>query len=388
MPSPFDDISPEQLRHADSFKWTRYPADVLPLWVADMDFPIAPSIAKALQDRLARPIGYQAIRTDPDLLDLLRDKLHRDGVPELPAKGAITLVSGVVQGLYASVFGLTEPGDEVLTFVPIYPPFFGAITDHGRVAKHLPLVRGAERWEMDFEALERAVTPKSKLLMLCHPHNPTGRVWTREELSTLADFANRHNLFVVSDELHADLTLDGPFVPFSAVADEALRARTITLTGPCKAYNTAGLGIGAMVTHDVELMKRIRKATAGLLGHSGTMPITMWRAALQDDGAWLASALEYLRGNRAFLAQFVRERLPFVDHVPPEATYLAWLDFRKHARADEIDQLTLKEAKVALGDGPMFGQAYRGSVRINFATSRAILTEALERIASVTAPAA
>lgn len=383
MPSPFDDITPESLRHPDSFKWTHYGPDVLPLWVADMDFPIAPSIAKALSERLTRGIGYQSIRTDPDLLDVLREKLQRDGTPELPTKGAITLVNGVVQGLYASVFGLTEPGDEVLTFVPIYPPFFGAITDHGRVAKHLPLVRGTQRWEIDFDAMERAITPKSKLLMLCHPHNPTGRVWTRDELSKLADFASRHNLHVVSDELHADLTFDGPFVPFSAVAEEALRARTITLTGPCKAYNTAGLGIGAMVAHDVDLMKRIRKSTAGLLGHSGTMPITMWRAALQDDGAWLASVLDYLRGNREFLASFVRERLPMVDHVPPEATYLAWLDFRKHPRASELYTLLLKDAKVALGDGPMFGEGYRGFVRLNFATSRAILTEALERIAGV-----
>jgi len=383
MHAPFDDLSDNLLRHPDSFKWTYHADDILPLWVADMDFPIAPSIHAALHARLDLGIGYQSIKTDLD--ELLRQKLHRLGMPELPAKGAISFLTGVVPGLYATVVALTQPGEEVLTFTPIYPPFLASITDHGRVAKQSPLVQGAQDWEIDFTSLDAAVTPTTRLLMLCHPHNPTGRVWSRDELSQLVDFANRHQLFVVSDELHADLTLDGPFIPFTAVADEHLRMRTVTLTGPCKAYNTAGLGIVAMISHNRELITRIKKAGAGLLGHAGTMSITMWRAALNDDGVWLASVLDYLRANRTLLEAFVRERLPLVDFIPPQATYLAWLDFRRHPRAGDIHQHLLKDAKVGLNDGPQFGEGYQGFVRINFATSRAILTEALERIACTVA---
>ncbi len=383
MDSPFDNVSADWQRHPDSLKWTRFPSDVLPLWVADMDFPLAPSVLSALQARLERPVGYQSIKND--LAELLQQKLYRIGIPELPKKGAISFLTGVVPGLYAAVVALTQPGEEVLTFTPIYPPFLSAITDHGRVIKHLPLISPGEgkQWAIDFDSLDAAVAPGTRLLMLCQPHNPTGRVWSREELTRLAEFANRHRLWVVSDELHADLTLDGPFIPFAAAADEALRQRTITLTGPCKAYNTAGIGIGAMISHNVELITQLKKAGAGLLGHAGTMSIAMWRAALNDDGAWLESVLSYLRSNRDFLATFVRERLPAVDFAPPQATYLAWLDFRRHARAADIDKLLLNEAKVGVVDGPAFGPGYQGLARLNFATSRTILTEALERIARV-----
>lgn len=381
-PNPLE-LDVESLRHPDSIKWTYHPPDVLPLWVADMDFAIAPSIAKALTDRLTRGIGYHHVEGDPQLKPLLRAKVEVMGLVDLPAERWVHFVSGVVQGLYASVLALAEPGDEVITMTPIYPPFLSAITDHGRVARHVRLAESPDGWQIDFAAMSAAITPKTRLLMLCHPHNPTGRLWTRDELSQLADFAEQHDLYVVSDELHADLTLDGQFIPFAAIASPTLRQRTLTLTGPCKTYNTAGLGIGAIISHSPDLIKRVTKAIHGVAGHPTAMSVAMWRAALLDDGQWLTSILQLLRARRAQLTDFVRARLPKVRYVPPQATYLAWLDYRAHPRSADIQKYLMDEAKVALIPGPAFGPGYEGFVRLNFATSEAILTEALERLARV-----
>ncbi len=367
------------LRHIDSAKWNCYGPDVLPLWIADMDFAIAPSIRAALMERLASPIGYHTFDQSP-LRKLLHAKFERMGIEQLPEMN-ITFTNGVVQGLYAAVAALSGPGDDVMTMTPIYPPFLSAINDQRRNPRHVPLVQGEQKWEIDFPAMESMVTPGTRLLMLCHPHNPTGRVWTREELAKLSEFADRHRLWVVSDELHADLTLDGPFIPLAAVASDSLRQRLITLTGPCKTYNTAGLSIGAMFSHNAQLLSRVKKTFIGIGGHPTTLSFAMWLAALRDDGAWLSHVLETLRGNREFLRSWVESQSSVRCH-PPEATYLAWLDFRSHAKAGEIQKHLLEHAKVALNSGPDFGPGNEGFVRLNFATSKVILTEALKRISA------
>jgi cystathionine beta-lyase len=286
-----------------------------------------------------------------------------------------------VPGLFAAVVSLTEPGDDVITMTPIYPPFLSAINDHGRNLRAAKLVCTSTGWEIDWDALEAAVTPKTKLLLFCHPHNPTGRVWTETELRRVADFCERHKLIIASDELHADLTLEGKFIPFVQVAGEELKQRTITLIGPCKAYNTAGLGIGAMVSHNPKLLLRIRRGIAGISAWATALSVTMWQAALEDDGVWLKAVIKYLQDNRNFVAAFVRDRLPGVVHFPPQATYLSWFDYRTHPRAADIQQYLLENAKVALNDGAFFGAGFQGFVRLNFATGRTILTDALERLA-------
>ncbi|HEY1685281.1 MAG TPA: PatB family C-S lyase [Tepidisphaeraceae bacterium] len=367
------------LRHPDSFKWTRYPADVLPLWVADMDFAIAPSIKQALVDRLNSPIGYHA---SPDALsELLHQKLQKMGISGIPTAG-ISFINGVVQGLYAAVAGITSPGDSVLTMTPIYPPFLSAITDQGREAHLVPLKQSENSWLIDWSAMEAAVTPTTRLLMLCHPHNPTGRAWARAELEQIANFARKHNLVILSDELHADLTLDGPFVPFAAAADREMQMRTVTLTGPCKTYNTAGLSIGAMFSHNLDLLSKMKRAIYGIGSHPATLSFTMWHAALRDDGQWLAQVLNQLRDNRETLRKFISERLPIVRFSPPQATYLAWLDCRNSAQAGDIQKYLLENAKVALNPGTDFGPGNEGFARLNFATSPVILNEALESIAT------
>lgn len=373
-----------RLRHRDSYKWTKYPEDVLPLWVADMDYPPPPAVVAALHARLEHGLGYHQLAGDPDLTRLLRAQLHGQGVPELPI-GGLKFLPGVVPGLYAAVLGLTSPGDEVLTFTPIYPPFVSSIVDHGRRVVGVPLLFSAGHYELDWAALEAAVTPATRLLMLCHPHNPTGRVWTEAELRGLADFALRHRLWVVSDELHAQLSFQGPHRPLVSL-DPRLSERTLTLTGPCKTYNTAGLGIGAAFSHSLPLLERFRAASVGVMGHPSALSVTMWRAALGDDGAWLAAVLAQLKTNRDTLSAWVARELPWAGYSPPEATYLALLDLRAHPRAAEMQTYLLEEARVALNDGPTFGvparpQEYQGYVRLNFATTPDVLDEALARLA-------
>jgi cysteine-S-conjugate beta-lyase len=372
-------LTPEALRHPDSSKWQKYPEEVLPLWVADMDFAVAPAILEALRERLNAGLGYFQLQDqEPQVAALLRAKLSTQGIEELPIGGIRTL-PGVVPGLYASVLGLTSVGDEVITLTPIYPPFLASISSQGRVVRSADMTHTPAGWNIDWNALEAAVSPATRLLMLCHPHNPSGRVWTRSELERLADFALRHRLWVVSDELHADLTFAGGHTAFVSV-NPALRERTVTLTGPCKTYNTAGLGIGAAVSHSAALLDRLGRVSAGLMGQPSAMSMTMWVAALEHGADWLAVIMQQLLSNRDLLTQRLAAELPWVRYSPPEATYLAFLDLRAHPRHADIQQFLLQEAKVGLNDGPAFGAGYQGFVRLNFATSPELLNEAIGRL--------
>jgi cystathionine beta-lyase len=375
-------LSPAELRHPDSLKWTLYGDDVIPMWIADMDFPVAPPILAALHGRLERGLGYHQLMGDRVLDGLLRAKLETHGLGDLP-EGGLALLPGVVPGIYSSVAALTQPGEKVLTMTPVYHPFHLSITGQGREVSAVALLNGPDGYEIDWEGME-AAAQDTGLMLLCHPHNPTGRVWSHEELEKLRELAVRNNLYVVSDELHADLRFtDGPFESFAA--DRRVQDRTITLTGPCKAFNTAGLGIGVMIGHDAELVKRVRAAAGGLMGHEGAMSVTMWQAALESGGPWLADTVAYLRANRDFLTGYLREHLPAVRFHPVESTYLAWLDLRDYPQAGNIQKFLLEEARVAVHDGPTFAPEQfkpqsQGFIRLNFATSREILTEALERL--------
>ncbi len=376
--SNFDSLEPSRLRDPYSIKWNLYPEGVLPLWVADMDFPMSQSIKKAIVARLEYNVGYPHMAGDPRLLEAIIHQQAGYGLTGLEAKH-LMLVSSVVPGLYASIQGLTEIGDEVITQTPIYPPFLTSVRDHGRIALENPMICRESGWEIDFDHLETLVSPKTKVLMLCNPHNPTGRVFVRSELERLAAFVLRHDLLVITDELHSMLRLEGEHLAFASLSPE-MAARTVTLTGPCKAFNTAGLGGGVIIAQNTELLERIKKATKGLLGHPNVLGMEMWRVGLEESTAWLEETLTYLRANRDFLSTWLEQHLPEVDCIPAQGTYLAWMNFNKFPFAQDIFKILLEEAKVGLNDGPPYGQGYSGWVRINFATSRAILTQALTRI--------
>jgi cysteine-S-conjugate beta-lyase len=375
----FDGLEPSQLRDPYSIKWNLYADGVLPLWVADMDFPIANEIKRALIQRLEYNVGYPFMTGDPNLVKAIAKQQNGFGLRGLEAKHMM-FVSSVVPGLYASVLGLTEPGDEIITQTPIYPPFLTSITDHGRVALHNPMRMLPGGWELDFEQLETLPTPKTKVLMLCNPQNPTGRVLTRAELERLAAFVIKHDLLVITDELHADLRLEGEHIAFASLSEE-ISQRTVTLTGPCKAYNTAGIGGGVIMSHNTALLERIGKATKGLMGHPTCLSMTAWQVGLEESQGWLEQVNNYIRANRDFLTAWLSERLPEVRYLPPEGTYLAWMDFNAYPDAKNLHKIFIEEAKVGLNDGPPYGgELYAGWLRINLATSRAILEEALTRI--------
>ena len=374
---PFDALEPSLLRDRYSIKWNLYPDGVLPLWVADMDFPISSHVKAALLERLESNLGYPFMAGDPQLMHALIAKQLEYGLTDLEAKN-LWLVSSVVPGLYAAVQGLTSVGDEIITMTPIYPPFLTSITDHGRVALENPMTFHESGWQIDFEQLETLVTAKTKVFMLCNPHNPTGRVFTRAELERIAAFVTCHDLLVISDELHAELILDGAHVPFASLP--GMRERTVTLTGPCKAYNTAGLGGGVMIAHNTALLERCKRATKGLMGHPTSLSMTMWQAGLEDPTGWREDMLEYVRGNRDFTFTWLTAHLPEVRFAPLEGTYLLWMDFGAFPNASGMYKHLLEVAKVGLNDGPPYGAGYAGWLRINLATSRAILGEALSRI--------
>ncbi|MER3483519.1 MAG: aminotransferase class I [Meiothermus sp.] len=379
-----DDLSPSELRDAKGYsvKWHYHPEDVLPLWVADMDFAVAPEIIQALQERLNHRIGYPQMNGDKQLLEaIIAEQERKYGLGGLKTEN-LWLTSSVVPGIYATVLGLTSPGDEILTMTPVYPPFLSAINDYGRIPKHSPMIRRGDTWEIDFDGLERLVSPATRMLMICNPQNPTGRVFTRAELEELAEFALRHRLWVMSDELWANLIYEGPHIPIATLGDE-IAGRTVTLSGPCKTFNTAGLGGGVAMSHNKALLERIKQATKGVMGHPNVMSMAMWLAGIEKGQGWLQDTLNYLRSNRGFLTSFLREQLPQVGFVPPQGTYLALLDFTSFPFAKEVYKVMLERAKVGLNDGPPFGPGYQGFLRLNFATSRNILQEALERIAKV-----
>ena len=374
------DVTLEEMRAKNCMKWTFYESDVLPLWVADMDFPPADVISQALTERaksgnLGYPAGYAT--GEPGLREALTAWLgerHGWRVDE----DAITPIHGIVPGLYLGASACASAGEGVLLQTPIYPPFISAVNDTGRTPQYSPLVWSGSRWEMDLAGLEEAITPETRLLMICNPHNPTGRVFERGELEALAEIVLRHRLWVVSDELHSDLVYEGQHIPFASLGDE-VAARTVTLLGPTKTFNIAGLKIGFMITQNAALRDRLKRVGAGLLTPPNVMAQTAATAAYTEGGAWLTGALEYLQANRDRVSAFVETYLPKARYSAPEGTYLAWLELSSLNLGDALYDKLLA-CGVGLNEGPPYGPGGAGFARLNFATSAAIIDEALQRL--------
>lgn len=367
--------------HGYSVKWHYFPADVLPMWVADMDYPICPAIPQAIAERLASRVGYPKANGDDQLLQAIIADQARHGLTGLEPSNLL-LTTSVVPGIYASVLALSGAGDEVITQVPVYHPFLYALADYGRVTRQNSMLQQGGRWEIDFDHLETLVSPASRMLMLCNPQNPTGRVFTRAELEKLAEFALRHRLWIMSDELWANLVLDGTHVPIASLSPEVAQ-RTVTLTGPCKTFNTAGLGGGVAISHNKKLLEGVARGLKGIGGHPNVLGMTAWLAGLQHGQEWLDEVKAQLRANRNLISTFVRERMPQVGYVAPEATYLAWFDFTKLPFAAEVNKTMLEQAKIGFNDGAIFGPQYQGWLRMNFATGHNLVQEALERMEAV-----
>lgn len=361
-------------RHSSSLKWDHYQGqDILPLWVADMDFPSPPAVAEALRERVDHGIfGYTL--APASLVEAVQNHVQQHYGWSIEPEWLVWL-PGLVSGLNAVCRAVGEAGDAVLTCTPIYPPFLSAAELMGRQTLAVPLVQEGSRWRMDIAAMERAITPKTKLLLLCNPHNPVGRVWSREELVVVAELAQRHDLIICSDEIHADLILetDKQHLPLAMLSPELSR-RTITLQAPSKTYNIPGLGCSYAVVADAELRRQLQRAMEGIVPHVNLMGYVAAEAAYRHGEPWRLALLDSLRANRSLVQQAIESM--GLSMSPVEATYLAWIDVR--GRGIEHPQRFFEEAGVGLSGGRAFGMP--GFVRLNFGCPEAILREALARM--------
>lgn len=363
---------------AASVKWQRYPEGVLPLWVADMDFVSPQPVVEAIHRRAEhRLFGYSS--APPDLKDVIRERLRRlyNWTVE---EEEIVFVPGVVTGLNLAFLICTVPGERVIAQPPVYFHFLDDPVRRGRLLADPPLVQKGGAYEIDFDAFEAAITPETRIFLLCNPHNPVGRVFHRDELERLAEICLRHDIVICSDEIHCDLLYPGhPHVPIASLAPE-VAARSITLMAPSKTFNLAGLGFAFAVIKDGTLRKRWEEAARGIVPWIPIMGYEAALAAYKSGQEWLDQVLVYLKGNRDLVASFVTERLPGLCVSEAEGTYLAWFDCRESGISGNPFNFFLEEAKVALNDGAEFGKGGEGFVRLNFACPRSRLVEALERM--------
>jgi cystathionine beta-lyase len=368
------------LRRRLGEKWATYPEDVLPAWVADMDFPVAEPIRRYLEQAVAgSDLGYAVNPTPQSLPSVFAERMQtRYGWNVDPER--VEVLTDVVQGLYVALLVYSEAGDAAITQLPIYPPFLHSLRETGRRRIESPLVAGRERYEIDFDALRARIDNRTRLLLLSNPQNPSGRAFTRAELEQLAELALARDLIVVSDEIHSELVYpDAAHIPFATLGPE-IEQRTVTLTSATKAFNIAGLRCSIAAFGSEQLQDRFNTVLRHVRGGIGILGLEATRIAWQECDGWLALVLAYLRANRDFVAEFVRKNWPEMHHLPPEATYLAWLDCRALELPGGPYQFFLREARVALSNGPAFGEEYAGFARLNFATSRPILTQILERM--------
>jgi cystathionine beta-lyase len=374
MQTQFEFENAPDRRGNSSSKWQKYgDRDVIPLWVADMDFRTAPCVIDALAERVRHGIfGYTQPPTA--LPAAVVDRLSQDFGWAIDPDWIVWMPSLVV-GLNVVSRAFAEQGEEIITATPIYPPFLSAPRYADRIATKVPLVEDAGRWLWDFDALEKSVTPKTRLVLLCSPHNPTGRVWTREELAALTAFCDRHDLVLVSDEIHAGLVLDADktHIPIATIGNA--ESRTVTLQSASKTFNLPGLGCAFAIASNAQLRAKLQRTMAGIVHHIGALGFFATLAAFRDGKPWQLALLDYLRANR----ELVETRLSSMSGIRTwhvEATYLAWIDARDLPVANAL--AFFEDAGVGLYDGSLFDSP--GFLRLNFACPRALLTQALDRM--------
>jgi cystathionine beta-lyase len=361
--------------NSDSLKWRRCSSGgIIPMWVADMDFASPECVIRALRQRVDEGVFGYPVATDALSWAVIAWAESHYGWRIEPQW--LVWLPGLVPGIHLVAMAFAAAGDEVLMFVPVYPPFLSAPASSGRQVKTVPLACRDGRWILDMEALEQAITPRSRVLLFCHPHNPVGRVFDAAELAAVADVCRRHGLIVCSDEIHCDLRLEpGRHIPFVSI-DDSLAERTVTLMSAAKTFNLSGLRCGFAVIADADLRKRFRQAAYELVPPPNVLGYAACRAAYEEGEPWRAELIEYLRGNRDLLESFLAERLPMIGMSHVEATYLAWLDTRRLGERNTPQ--FFEAAGVRLSDGAHFQGP--GRMRLNFGCPRATLEEALRRI--------
>lgn len=383
----FDEIV--ERRGTNSYKWDLPKReDIIPMWVADMDFKTAPCIIEALKKRVEHGIfGYNFVPDSYyDAVISWFDRRHQWKIQ----REDILYTSGVVPAISCSLKAMTMPGDKVLIQTPVYNCFFSSIKNNGCEVLENPLRRQCDSYVIDFEDFERkCADEKTTVFLLCNPHNPSGRVWTKEELERMNDICLKHGVKVIADEIHCELTMPGyTYQPFAAVSD-ACRDNSVVLTSPSKAFNIAGLQIANIVCHQPERRQRINRAlNINEVCDVNAFGIIALQEAYNNGGEWLDELKQYLYENYVALKEFFAEYLPKLEVCRLEGTYLAWVDLsRIELTADEAAHDLLEHAKVLVNSGTMYGQkdgfCY---LRINLACPRATLMEGLKRIGRELSP--
>lgn len=357
------------------------PEDVLPLWVADMDFETSSYIEDALIEQAKHGVfGYSEVQTP--YFEIVRDWMKRQHDWDIQETWLVK-TPGIVFALAMAVKAYTQPGDGVLIQLPVYYPFSEVIKDNGRKVISSNLYLGEDnRYHIDFEDFENKITEeKIKLFFLCNPHNPVGRVWTREELTKLGDICVKHHVTVVSDEIHQDFAFKRKHLVFADLKKE-YEEISITCTSPSKTFNVAGMTISNIFIPNRQLREKFRKELdAAGTSQLGVMGLVACEAAYSKGEEWYRAMLSYVADNIAFTKRYVEENLQGVRMIEHEGTYLVWLDFRETGLSvDELEHLIVHKAKLWLDSGKIFGECGSGFQRINVACPRSVLSEALERI--------
>ena len=367
-------------RATNSYKWDSAPEGVLPMWVADMDFRTAPAIIDALQKRVVHGIfGYTRV---PDAYyDAVTSWFSRRHGWDIDREWII-YTSGVVPAVSAVIKALTVPGDKVIVQTPVYNCFFSSIRNNGCEIVSNPLRRTADTYEMDFAALERcAADPRAKVMLLCNPHNPAGRVWTPDELTRLGNICLRNGVTVVSDEIHCELVYQGfKYTPFASLSDAFLH-RSVTCVSPSKAFNIAGLQIANIVAFDNDLRSRIDKAiNINEVCDVNPFGVAATIAAYNEGEEWLNQLVDYLHGNYEAMAEFCRRELPEFPITRLEGTYLVWMDCSSLGMpSDALEHALLEDARLWLNAGTMYGAEGEGYMRWNIACPRSVMLDGLNR---------
>lgn len=353
--------------------------DVLPMWVADMDFRVAAEISDAVKARAEHDI-YGYTFHPPSFFRSAVDWVQRRHGWSIDPDG-ISFSPGIVPALNLCVLAYTDPGDKVVIQTPVYPPFYSAVTDHGREIVRNPLVRTENGYEIDFDGLEKSIDRQTKMLILCHPHNPVGRVWTRRELERLAEICVRRKLIVVCDMIHSDLILDGTPCPGFADISPEIAALTVSLIAPSKTFNIAGLSSSMIFTSNPELKAKFDRTINGLhIGLGNVFGTVALEAAYNHGDAWLNGLLKYLNANFDILDEWTRQS-PYVRYIRPQGTYLAWLDFSPSGLSgDELYDIVIRKAKVGLNKGTEFGPEGASFMRMNMGCNASTVREAICRI--------
>ena len=365
-------------RGTGSSKWSKYGADILPMWVADMDFPSAPEIVDAIKSRLEHPcLGY----------GVARDELRACIVADLQAKydwtiapEDIVFLPGVEPGFNMALKAMLAPGDGVLVQTPVYRPILNAPSHWGTNRVEAPLVATDGGYKLDLDDFH-AKLKQSKAFLLCNPQNPTGKAFKREELSAIAELCESHDTLIISDEIHCDLLFDGrKHVPTASLSPEAAN-RTITLMSAAKTYNIAGLKTAFAIVQNREMREKYVQCRLGMVDSVNILGLEATLAAYSHADAWKTSMLAYIQSNRDFLTTEIARRFPKIRLIKAEATFLAWLDCSELGLKTDPQTFFLERGKVGFSAGSEFGAAFSHNLRVNFGCPRALLEEGIERMA-------